>query len=400
LSAVPEDLLRLVSDELQANELSIPTLRGLSEATVLEELYHVLYPKRHEGLIPPYGVLLAPAPPPSLAPAISCGLGREVGSGLRKELLRRFADGRQTFVYYAGTNSPVLLRLETSASDELELLNLAHRVGEGLVLKRRKTGLVTIVWQDKVFTVRDREWLVRTPPLGHPIRALWQACGIEGEVAGAVAQRMLQLCWYVLSPQGIGATFVWYLREPSDEDLAFWREAQDVTSLQLNVQREADYGEIVHLARHWDGAVLVGPGGDVRLIKGQLGGFKERTIDIVKEFRGTRHTSARRFSYEHEKTIAFVVSQDGGLTKFSDGAIVADFPVVSAKAEATGPQPGAPGHDPAVTFCGKCRKQVEVHEVKVGGAQEVQQAKCPVCEEALGSAIYAELLTVVRKSLP
>jgi hypothetical protein len=145
---------------------------------------------------------------------------------------------------------------------------------------------------------------------------------------------------------------------------------------------------------------LVGPAGDVRLIKGQLGGFRERTIDIVKEFRGTRHTSARRFSYEHEKTIAFVVSQDGGLTKFSDGAIVADFPVMSARAEATGPQPGAPGHDPTVTSCTNCSKQVEIHEVKVGGSPEIQRATCPVCEEILCSATCAEFLTIVRKSLP
>src|SRR5688500_14178126 len=42
--------------------------------------------------------------------------------------------------------------------------------------------------------------------------------------------------------------------------------------------------------------------------------------ELVTDPRGIRHRSARRFTYDHPATVAFVVSEDGPVTVFSDGA--------------------------------------------------------------------------------
>ena len=53
---------------------------------------------------------------------------------------------------------------------------------------------------------------------------------------------------------------------------------------------------------------------------------------LVAEMGGTRHTSAKRYSYNEPGSIVVVVSEDGPVTIFSDGAMIARF-VDASRAE-------------------------------------------------------------------
>jgi hypothetical protein len=163
--------------------LATPAIEGVSPEVVLAEAKYILYPRLQEGLISPYGSILMPT--------LSVqGLGEQLGQTLPLQTLRQAADGRNTFVTYSGSNTPALLRLTEPADDELARLSIS-RATKGVVFKRRETGLVTIVWKDAVFTIRHREWLVRTP-IRTQVQAIRQACGQylrPGVMGGSFAVR-------------------------------------------------------------------------------------------------------------------------------------------------------------------------------------------------------------------
>src|SRR5206468_11228305 len=96
-------------------------------------------------------------------------------------------------------------------------------------------------------------------------------------------------------------------------------------------------------------------------------------------------TSARWYSYEHPDTLVFTVSQDGRASVFSDGALIAESPVLTAESEARalrGYVPEKRGDVSDHTFdkdCNRCGKRLQIHDVTIIGWKQMETAHCPVC---------------------
>jgi len=297
------------------------------------------------------------------------------------------------------------LRLAKPLDDELDVLRLMNAT-EGIVIKRRETGVVTLAWEGRVYTVRQREWLMR-PPIDEHVAAAWQTCSscLDSSFYERI-RSLMELCWYVLSPRGIGTSLVWFLSEPSKASLTPWLDLRrQYDLLGINLFERRAHSELVHLARHLDGAFAVGP-------KGQLiaGGAHltvvPATEQLIGKYRGTRHTSARWYSYEHPETLVFTVSQDGSVTVFSDGAIITQSPVVTAETEAEGLKRSVPEKaedvidDRIEKSCSRCGKHLEIHDVTVFGWKERCTADCPVCGTEVYATMAWEVRAVVKKHLP
>ena len=113
---------------------------------------------------------------------------------------------------------------------------------------------------------------------------------------------------------------------PSDPDSAAF-ERRLATPPPLRIDRPSDLGPLRHVLSQVDGAAVFDVSGTLR----QLGVLlvpspaSEITVDA---FRGTRHTSARRYSFDDPTSIVVVVSEQGPVTVLRAGQIIGRSPVV------------------------------------------------------------------------
>lgn len=389
--------LELIRLELVKNRCNIEEIEGVPYTIILEEIAYTLNPEIHEGRIPPYGSIL-------------CREGRADEfiqhrydtKVLDKLFMRRGADGRRNYLVYSGKADPELCSLNENYESELDLINLS-RSCSGVILKRRDSGLTTLVYRGHVFTIHNRRWVVRKP-ISEMVEAIRQH---YADVDVDITKRILELCCYILSPLGIGATFVWFIREPTSDEASLWKGHPDLRVLDLHAVDEGDYQEIAHLARHHDGAFLLEPQGEIRSLGAHLT-YKPETAGRLSPYRGTRHTSAKYYSFEHERSLIFVVSEDGYVSTFSDGFKISDSPLYPAYEEAHGLKKMVPAKardvfaDSFQKPCKECGKLLRIEEVTVLGWKEHEEAYCPFCGKIAHTAmcwsVKAFPLKVLAKS--
>jgi len=367
--------LELIRIELEVNDCAAAIESPTQAEVILKEIAFALKPRRHERRIAPYGSIVCPVPfsyPGATKVAES--------PSLSEEFLRACADGRHTILVQTQGAGAQLWQLEEPCDKELDLLNLSRHSG-GVALKRIESGLVSLVHGGWVYTIRGRDWLVRGPveDMAKAIRQVAPGTSWATEV--------LELCCYVLSPKNLGTTFVCFLEEPTPADSGPWIGKPDLKSLSLALTSHDDYSRISHLVRHHDGAFLVGPDSELRSLEGHLT-FTAETAILVPAMpnRGTRHASAKRYSYEHPACVVFVVSEDGYVSAFSDGAQVGNSPVLASR-EARALRSYVPGkardvsHTTAVATCPRCKKDLLIQIVIIIGWKEMEEVSCPVCGE-------------------
>jgi len=316
-------ILDLVKKEMLVNSFKSIHFDNIPESAVVSELAYCFHPTVHEGRIPPYGALFCNQPIPQ---RFKCLYAQVPASEDERNASRLFADGRRSFMTYDQGAVPKLALFEAAFGDEYRLLELSESL-QGLVMQRQETGLVKLIQQGEVFTVRDRVWS-RKGTISDAKRRIVDCIGnTSGIIHLGVLGRLLQLCYYHLSPESIGATLVWCLLQGTRSALEI-HSGIGLPQLPLSVQDAAAFTLIGHLLHHQDGAAIILPFGELECIGVHLS-FTEEARQNVAEVRGTRHTSAARFTYDHRETIAFVVSHDGAVTVFSDGANVAELAIDS-----------------------------------------------------------------------
>ena len=82
--------------------------------------------------------------------------------------------------------------------------------------------------------------------------------------------------------------------------------------------QRAHFAPLLNALAQSDRAALVDADGVVRTIGVALRPSAE-AVRAVNPYRGTRHTSAQRFSLAEPTTVSFVVSSDGPLSVFARG---------------------------------------------------------------------------------
>jgi hypothetical protein len=286
---VPAGRIQRLRHELQDEQIWIPADPERA-GVLLAELDYARHPHAHEGASPRYGALIA-------ARAEAAGIDETVSfvdvGTVPLEVLRRLADGRSSFVLRAVGSEDRLMCLDRTREFESSAVHLATATGD-LIVQRLSRGWVRLTTPDGIATWDGIRWAKK--PLGVRI-----AERIAPMLPGAdvdVLANLVEFCTHWLGAGRIGAAIVWRL---------------DGDAHELDVTDRTHFAPLLNALSQYDRAALVDSRGSVTTVGVHLR-TSERSRGDIAPFRGTRHTSALRFTADVPNAVVFVVSSDGALT--------------------------------------------------------------------------------------
>ncbi|MGK9274120.1 DNA integrity scanning protein DisA nucleotide-binding domain protein [Williamsia sp. D3] len=306
-----------------------PDQVGQLTDALIDELLHAIYPPVHERRTPSYGAIIfaVDVEKPRLSGHTKLQLFEPQSSsdsrfenpntltdpdaGSPSAEMRELANGVSTFVVRTMAGHGLA---HVNTSNELDLITLCVENG-CWVVQRHPSGVIKIFGRERLYLWENMVWRSRTYAHTRWMH-LMHTTGTRDEYVGGW---LLDFCLHVLSARHIGATLVWLPREPTDGLDAHLGKPARRTGIALSAEEPARREALATLLASVDGAAIVNRDGTVRGVEAFLK-HSDDAEKFVHSNRGTRHNSAARFSYDVPESIVFVVSEDGPVTVFSDGA--------------------------------------------------------------------------------
>lgn len=229
---------------------------------------------------------------------------------------RRFSDGRSAFVVRRADGTNQLACFRRTIQYEADLVEIEQATGAAIV-QRTVMGVSRVFTPTGVVEWNGHRWRHR-PSARIYLPSVRTAVP---EAPRALLQGLLDLAVHWLSPARIGATFLLDL-EPRDHDDHGLDVSAALPSPNLSVLERHHYPALFAVLAQTDLATLVAANGDVGMLGVGLRSSVASESAIHLEA-GMRHRSAARYTWDHEHTVAFVVSEDGPVTLFRHGNPIA-----------------------------------------------------------------------------
>lgn len=297
--------------ELDDEGIALPHDPAL-QAVLLTELDYARRPHAHEGVAPRFGALVSAVSWPQ--DAVDGAARIDLGD-VPLKVARRLADGRAAFLVRTLDGGDRIVCFEHSHEYEATAVTLAAATG-AVVLQRLARGWVRLCGADGVATWDGIDW--SSKPLAAAVTAsvAVQLPAVDKGVLGA----LLEFCVHWLGAGRIGTTLVW--RPDGDPaQLEHLGLLASVTIPELDLTCRSDFSPLLSALSQYDRAALVDGRGRVRTIGVQLRS-SDRTRRTVGPHRGTRHTSALRFTHDEPDAVVFVVSSNGSLSVCWNGRLL------------------------------------------------------------------------------
>lgn len=309
---VTEGRLRRLTEELLEEQLGAVEASSVPEVLV-DEIDFALRPPRHERRVPSYGAFVLPTSHPAewsnetdLTVFSAETTERDDGE------VRRYADGLTSWIVRTAEGVDRILVFDRAAGSERDLVVLARASG-AMVVQRHPSGEVRLVGSFGVARWDGLDWHVERPV------AAWlsaASCGLDAFHSEAV-DRLLQFAVHDLGSAGIGAILVYHPVSPAGERLEHRLRAP----APLRIDRATALGPLRHVLSQTDGAAIFNGDGQLIEIGARLAPSADAQLQ-VDPIGGTRHTSARRYSFDEPEALVVAVSDDGPVTVFRNGGIV------------------------------------------------------------------------------
>jgi hypothetical protein len=305
---------RRLAEELEESGLVVEGTDAF-RALLLEEIDHVLRPDVHERRVVSSGTILEPRSDPA-----SWGSGTQLeitrGQADQQPLpaARRFADGLSSWLLRRTDDTNEWMVFDRPAGSERDLVVLAA-VFDATIVQRHPAGSVRVVGRFGVLRWDGLQWH-HEPPVSSWIDAV-AVTPTHGDPA--VIEDMLKFAIHDLGSMRIGALLIY--RPQGDPGPTV--EERLPTPPPLRIRAATHLAPLRHALAQVDGAAVF----DVEGVLRQLGvrlvpsNVAEETVEAL---RGTRHTSARRYSHDDPLATVIAVSDDGPVSVFRNGAVLAN----------------------------------------------------------------------------
>src|SRR4051794_11216303 len=284
---------------------------------VLTELDYALRPSVHERRGPSFGAIVEPTTDRSsweTATELTIS-GRHLGEAPLAGG-RRFADGLSSWLVRRLDGHDKLAVFDRPAGSERDLVVLSEALGATLV-QRHPVGAVRASGAFGVLRWDGLTWH-HEPPLSAWIDYVGM-CGDHGD--REVLETILEFAVHDLGSRGIGALLVYQpeLGAPAGPDSTY--ELRLPVPPPLQITRPADLAPLRHVLAQVDGAAVLDGSGTLRQLGVRLVPSAEAEAD-VEGYRGMRHTSGRRYSFDDPTATVIVVSEDGPVTVLRKGELL------------------------------------------------------------------------------
>jgi hypothetical protein len=309
---VPPGRLRRLAEEL-AEEHADVVASSPHVDVLLDEVDYALRPPVHERRVPTYGAIVAPqAEPTAWEGPTSLSVTIRATEERADDDARRYADGGASWVVRTERGVTALAVFDRSARSERDMVVVAAAV-DGTLVQRDRRGDVRVVGGFGVLRWVGVRWHFE-PPIDSWLRDA--SCGLGVEYTG-VLEQMLQFAVHDLGATGVGALLVY---RPTDGAWPVFERRQP-TPPPLRIDRPTDLAPLYHVLTQVDGAAMFDASGTLRKLGVRLVPSASAEAD-VEAYRGTRHTSARRYSYDDPGAVVVAVSEDGPVTLFRRGRVL------------------------------------------------------------------------------
>ena len=303
--------LARLAEELE--ELGLRAL-GADADLLLEEIDHALRPPVHEQRIASSGTIVAPTTDPDTwGEATALLITRSPTGEQPLDAARRFADGLSSWLVRAPGAPMEWFVFDRPAGSERDLGVIARTLGATIV-QRHPGGLVRVVGSFGVLRWNSYRWH-HEPPLDQWID-LVRATDHDDEDA-ALLRDFLEFAVHDLAANAIGALLIH--RDATTEAPSVEERLPEPPPLRID--RPMHLAPLRHALAQVDGAAVFDHAGVLR----QLGVRLIPTTDAeqsVDGYKGTRHTSGRRYSYDDPASTVIAVSEDGPVSVFRAGEIL------------------------------------------------------------------------------
>jgi hypothetical protein len=282
-------------------------------ALALIEIDYALRPSVHERRVPSYGAIISPSVDPGMwedRTELRVAI-RPVGD-TDVAAARRYADGQSSWLVLHHDTDESWAVFDRPAGSERDLVVLAEAL-DAVVVQRHPNGAVRVVGGFGVLRWNGLTW--HHEKLVSAWFDLVNACKPFAD--GQLLETLLEFAVHDLGARGIGATLV---HQP-DMSLESSFEHRLPPPPALQISKATDLAPLRHALAQVDGASLFDASGTLRAIGVRLipSTDAEMTTDA---FRGTRHTSARRYSADDPGATVIVVSEDGPVTVMRAGHLM------------------------------------------------------------------------------
>jgi DNA integrity scanning protein DisA with diadenylate cyclase activity len=225
---------------------------------------------------------------------------------------RKYADGRASFAVRTDSGIDSLVVFDRSAGSERDLVVLAEVAG-GVVVQRDRWKVVRVVGAFGVLRWDGLSWH-HEPPVATWLRDA--TAGLD-EPSTHALMRLLQFAVHDLGARGIGALLVF---SPGDAAAVRFEERLSPPPA-LRLDRPADLAPLKQVLGQVDGATVFSADGVLTHLGVRIVPSLEAEVE-VEPYRGTRHTTARRFSFDDPAAVVVVVSEDGPVTVWRSGRLM------------------------------------------------------------------------------
>lgn len=309
-----------LGEELSDSGVSVP---AIEDSVLLREIDRARFPRRHERRFPSYGAIVSDDPA-ATSEALST-LGATVHTAPRRSAreVRSMADGVQSFSFMTPDAASLVL-LPQPIVREMQLVRFRRALGPtATVVIRTDDGVVRVFDRHQIVIFDGTRWWSK--PDAHEY-TLSVRRGVP-DAPLEITQAILDFCVHTAGPGAGGTMLVWCLDDDAGATLRrFSLPTGHAVPVDLALTQPSAHSAARHVLFQVDGAGIVDNRGHLTEVGVHLRPSPEAHAGIsVPTTVGTRHAAAMRTSFDVPRAVFFVVSEDGPITVYSRGRIVASI---------------------------------------------------------------------------
>jgi hypothetical protein len=299
-------------------ELGLPLRDDAVCDLLLDEIDHALRPTVHERRVASSGSIVEPRSHPDRWSAeTELDIVREPVADHDVEAARRFADGLSCWLVRRSDGEDQWVMFDRPAGSERDLVVMASAFDATLV-QRHPSGWVRVVDGFGVLRWDGLSWRLER----HVSTWIDVVTGAGTDGDPTVLEALLEFAVHDLGSLGVGAILIY---RPDAEPGPQVEERLPAPPA-LHIRTAFHLAPLRHALTFLDGAAVFDREGVLQLLGVRVvpSATAEQQVDALG---GTRHTSARRYSFDDPNATVIVVSEDGPVSVLRAGEIIARTPI-------------------------------------------------------------------------